>query len=286
MQSQLVFQEKKEMQRLSVQNKLLCSYEADIFMHIFQGRSDLTILDIGSNDGAKTNERFASDAVTKVIGLEYNEILAKEAQTKYGNDTFSFYPFDVEASTFSVRLKELMTEKGVDGFDVIYLSFILMHLKDAKKLLLELRPFLKPGGQLVIIEANDRASSLTSDKDGLLKKFLDILKKDKYSGNREIGAELCTLLTDCNYENIMVWHESIDAGIGEKDKKQAIFTTFFSYLSEDVALLLDTEPDNAEYKAWSTWLDCNYKKLERLIIREESEISMGMKMLSCMKGEK
>ena len=177
MQSQLVFQEKNEIKRLRVQNELLACYEAPVFAQIFSEGQDLAVLDIGCNDGAKTIERFTSDQVLCVIGLEYNEVLAAKAQKAYGNERFSFYPLDVEAEDFAERLRIIMNDKKIDGFDVIYLSFVLMHLSDVKGLLIALRPFLKTDGKLFIIEANDASSTLTGDKNGLLGEFLEILKR-------------------------------------------------------------------------------------------------------------
>ena len=107
MKSQLVFQEKTEMERLRVQNSLLSCYEAPVFAQIFSERQNISVLDIGCNDGTKTVERFSSDAVSRVIGLEYNEELAQKAQKKYGNEKFSFYHVDVETEDFSKRLCEI-----------------------------------------------------------------------------------------------------------------------------------------------------------------------------------
>ena len=286
MQSQLVFQEKNEIRRLRVQNELLSCYEAPILTQIFSEERNLSVLDIGCNDGQKTVERFSSESVSQVIGLEYNEKLAEKAQKTYGNEHFSFYPLDVEAAGFAERLHNIMNEKQIDGFDVIYLSFVLMHLSDVKGLLLDLYPFLKENGKLFIVEANDAASTLNNDEKGLLGEFLEMLKKDKYSGNRAVGATICEVLSDCGYRDICVWHDAVSAAEGEKEKKKAIFTTFFSYLSEDILLLLDAEPDNEEYRSWSHWLDLNYKTLKRLILQEKSVISMGMKILTCTKGKK
>lgn len=284
MQSQLVFQEKTERERLRVQNSLLSCYEAPVFAQLFPEGQEICVLDIGCNDGAKTVERFSSDAVLRVIGLEYNRELAEKAEEMHGNGKFSFCACDVEGRDFPDRLREIMREKQIDGFDVIYLSFVLMHLLDADRLLCALRPFLSAGGKLFIVEANDAASALTGDENGLLDAFLEILKKDKYSGNRELGAAICEKLAACGYEDLTVWHDAISAGRGEAEKKAAIFTTFFTYLSEDVRLLFEAEPENEEYKSWAAWLERNFETLKDLILREDSEISMGMKILSCTKG--
>lgn len=286
MQSQLVFQEKNEIKRLRVQNSLLSAYEDPIFAQIFSEVQELMVLDIGCNDGSKTVERFSSNTVSKVVGLEYNADLVIKAQKKYGNEHFSFYQLDVEDSDFANKLREIMSEKTIRSFDVIYLSFVLMHLKDTKKLLCALQTFLSENGKILIIEANDSASTLSNDTSGLLSEYFDILKKDKYSGNREAGRYICETLCECGYENIRVWQDSISAGIGEKEKKKAIFTTFFSYLPEDVKLLSLLEPDNEDYKKWALWIDEKYKILKRLILQEKSEISMGMKFLTCTRSNR
>lgn len=284
MKSQLVFQEKTEMERLRVQNDLLSCYEAPVFAQIFSEGQALNVLDVGCNDGTKTVERFSLESVAHVIGLEYNEDLARKAKKQYGNERFSFFACDVEAQDFPKQLRAIMDEKHIGGFDVIYLSFVLMQLSDMGKLLAALRPFLKPEGKLVIIDANDRTSALVNDDTGLLSEFLNILKKDRYAGNREVGAVICDELLACGYKDVFVWHDAIAAGAGEAEKKQAIFTMFFTFLPEDVRLLLDLEPENEEYKSWSTWLDRNYETLKQRIMQEQSEISMGIKILTCVKG--
>lgn len=284
MQSQLVFQNQTEMERLRVQNSLLSCYEEPIFAQIFAERQELHVLDIGCHDGAKTTERFSSDAVSRVIGLEYNEELALKAEKRYGDEKFSFYTCDVDTDEFPKQLRAIMEETCVDGFDVIYLSFLLMHLSDVSKLLEALHPFLKTGGKLFVVEANDRASTLSNDENGLLGEFFDILQKDRYAGNREVGAVICETLAACGYEELFVWHDAISAGEGEMEKKTAIFTMFFTYLPEDVQLLQDAEPENKAYQTWAAWLERNFETLKGLILQERSEVSMGMKILSCTKG--
>ena len=272
------------MDRLRVQNKLLACYEMPVLEQIFAGGRELTVLDIGCNDGMKTVERFAVDAVSRVIGLEYNPGLAQKAQQTYGDERFSFYAFDVEAEGFAERLRAIMEERQVDGFDVIYLSFVLMHLRDVSNLLTAIRPFLKENGKLFILEANDRVSTLSNDPNGLLGEFLEILRKEPYSGNREVGAVIGEKLADCRYRDIYVWHDFVSAGEGESEKKQAMFTTFFTYLPEDILLLLAAQPEREEYRTWSAWLDRHYEGLKELILQDKSSIAMGIRMLTCSKG--
>ncbi len=284
MQSQLVFQEKKERERLRRQNLLLSQAEKPALEHFFKGKSELSVLDIGCNDGTRTFHRFSDDRISRVIGLEYNQQLVERANSQFGNTKFSFYQMDVDRDSFSADLQKLCAEPEDREFDLICLSFVLMHLYDGEKLLRTLKNFLKKGGVIFITESNDRISTLAPDEKNLLGQFLDILKEDKYAGKRETGQAVPGWLTNCGYDYIHVWCKEISAAKGEQQQKEDIFQTFFSYLPEDVEILLAEEPDNRKYQDWQNWLKKNYEELQQLILSEESEITMGMQILSCEKG--
>lgn len=284
MNSQLIFQDETEMRRLRVQNTLLASYEEPILATLFSSAKDMAVLDVGCNDGTKTVKRFSSPSVSDCIGLEFNNDLVQSANERYGDGRFSFFRIDAEDNDFTASLSNIMEEKNIEGFDLIYLSFLLMHLKDREKFLRSLSQFLRKDGKILIIEADDSASKLNGDKGGLLGEFLEILSKDRYAGNRDVGRNIIPLLRKCGYDDITVHYDAISASKGEKEKKEAIFTTFFSYLGEDVSILLSCDPENAEYRSWKAWLDKNFCTLKELVTDEESEISMGMKILTCSKG--
>ena len=110
MQSQLVFQEEKERERLRRQNLLLSQAEKPALEHFFKGKSELSVLEIGCNDGARTFHRFSDDRISRVIGLEYNQQLVERANSQYGNTKFSFYQMDVDRDSFSADFQKLCTE--------------------------------------------------------------------------------------------------------------------------------------------------------------------------------
>lgn len=283
MEDLFVFQSDKEIERLRVQNELLFSYEKPIFGSLFSKGKNLSVLDIGCNDGEKTTSSFSYDSISKVIGIEYNVELATKAEKELGNNKFYFTALDAEQDDFSENLRKIMKQNGIEAFDCIYLSFVLMHLKNQRKLLLNLHDFLKEDGSLIIVEANDSASYLTNDKNNLLGTFLEILKDDKYSGNRTLGKEVENIVKECSYEDIHLWCDSVCAKRGERERKKNIITTFFSYLSEDVDILL-AEENKDKYRQWKEWLCNNWNELESLILNDDSEISMGMKIFSCKKS--
>lgn len=284
MQKHLVFQEQSEIDRLAVQNRLLSLYEAPAVEQLLSGGCGWTVLDIGCNDGTKTVQRLNSPSVSRVIGLEYCKQLARQAQTHYGNEKFSFFHCDAESDEFIPQLENICTQTNVEKFDLIFLSFVLMHLSSPELLLQRLKPFLKDTGCLLVIEPNDRASWLEPDPRNLLPEFLDILEQDQYAGNRHIGAQLPRILENAGYGSVKLWNSGISAGSEDPEQKEDIFRTFFSYLPNDVHLLCSMEPDNRQYRAWNSWLQQNYEQLKAAVLHKDARIFMGVQMLSCRKN--
>lgn len=279
-----VFQENQEIDRLLIQNSLLKGYEQPIYDRVIGERFGLTILDIGCNNGSKTVDRFGSKRIAQLIGLEYLGELAEAAKETYGNDRFAFYQCDVEAPEFVEKLTWFMKENNIKAFDIIHISFVLMHLKDPGILLLELRNFLTPDGQLIIVEANDAVSAVSPDSDQLFKSFLNILYQDPFSGDRDCGKKIPLILEEIGYVQISLENTLICAGSAERKKKNAIFETFFSYLKEDVLLLHETESENILYAAWQTWIEMHFDQLKSLILAETTMISMGVSIITCLGG--
>ncbi len=59
--------------------------EQPVYRRLLEGRSGLRVLDVGSNNGSKTADRFAHPSVAKIIGLEYNQNLVDQARETYGD---------------------------------------------------------------------------------------------------------------------------------------------------------------------------------------------------------
>ena len=284
MESQLVFRDEKEINRLQIQEKVFIRYERPVFCQLFEGRSGLRVLDIGCNDGEKTVRRFDSDAVQTVIGLEYCEELAARAQKKYGGKKYHFYPCDAESDTFATEIKAYMSRNGIACFDIIYLSFVLNNIKNTSQLFLNLKKLLAPDGTVVILEVNDSNSYLTNDEQGLFRDFLEILEKDPFGGNRYAGKNLERMLEECGYSSPHVHHDRIVASVGNLEMKHDLLEIFFSYLPDDVKILRESDPGNEEYGRWNIWLENHFEQLHELVLQNDTELSIGICLMTC-KGE-
>lgn len=273
-----VFQSSEELRRLDIQNRLLRPCEQAVYRHILSERSGLRVLDVGCNNGSKTADRFSDAAIASVIGLERSEALVSQARRCYGDDKFAFYSCDAEDHGFSARLGAVMDERGVGAFDVINLSLVLSHLRQPGALLTALKRFLAPDGRLVIIEADDRLGRLSPDPQDLFGTFMELLATDPFSGDRNCCGMLPQILERCGYRQVREEIVPFAADGAEVERKADIFETFFSYLPEDVRLLLDREPENAAVRKAAMWLEEHYEALKRLILRKDTHISMGFRI--------
>ena len=280
MKNQSVFSEAKELERLRTQRELMRTCEEPVFRELFAQASGLRVLDVGCNDGEKTARWFSDPAVERVLGLEYNAALARQAHETHGGGVFSFYPCDVEAEDFPETLADILRREDIPGFDLIYLSFVLSHLRAPETLLRRLRPWLRPGGVLVAVETDDSKSFLKPEGGALLMEFLELLTGDRYAGDRSCGSRLPQLLRDSGFGEAALRCAAIGAGPGEQEKKAHIFDMFFSYLPEDLPILRAAAPEDARYEAMERWLEENFGRLKQYILTEDSEISMGMSVVT------
>ena len=275
MGNQNVFANEKELGRLSTQNKLMYRCEGPIFQSIFAGKRDLHVLDVGSNDGEKSFQWFSDPAVSRVLGLELDAALAEHAQKTFGGDKFSFYSCDVENERFPTRLEEIRQREGLDGFDVIYISFLLSHLKAPDALLRQLRPLLNAGGVLVAVDSDDSTCSLEPEGGGLLREYLAFMAQDPFCGDRSLGRRLPEILRSCGYCDAVRRGGPIVAGPEEPEQRRCICDTY-ALLEEDLPLLRESFPNEALYDRMEQWLAQNLAELKRCFLAENARVSMGI----------
>ena len=215
------------------------------------------------------------------IDLDYLEDIAQLAQQQYGNEVFSFHVCDVTALDFIQRLQRIMKEKGIADFDVIHMSFLLMHLKDPGAVLASLRSVLAPNGKLIMIEPDDTDSRIEPDPEGQYPEFVEMQLKNPYAGNRFCAKNLPEILSQNGYNSIQLEHSGINAEKGELGKKRMILSVFCSYFPEDIQILRRQEPENLVYLECEEWIHTKYEKLCEKILQEDTRVNMGVKIYTC-----
>lgn len=276
-----VYKLEQELLRLNKQNKFLKELEQPVYNQVLNGVERAAVLDIGCNDGRKTADRFDRDCVSKVIGIEYHKTLVDAANHTYDKNKFHFYQADIESGHFEETLSEIMKASHVDGFDVINISFVLMHLKRPKRVLAAVKKCLKPDGTLVLIETEDSYSRMVPDEDGRMELFLKICDQDILSGNRHLGSKIPAMLQSLEYQDIIVHSKQICAAKMEKERREQMFDIAFSYIPEDIASLCERYPKEQEYLLMKSQIEENYEHFRSDFVEKAAEAACGMVIVTC-----
>ena len=91
-----------------------------------------------------------SEKLKVMTGLELNAETVKSANVKYGGKGVKFYEINIEDDSFCDNLEKIAQEEGVESYNIINLSMILLHVKAPYKILKTLRKFLSPDGVIAV----------------------------------------------------------------------------------------------------------------------------------------
>ena len=267
-----IFDTDYEIERLNAQEELLWKAQERIYDSFLNGK-DMVILDIGCSDGFKTVREFDRDNVKKVLALDYAAEAVAKAKANCGSEKFCFEMGNVEDADFEDRLIDLMKKHDIEAFDVVHLSLVVLHLKNPVNLFTLLRRYIKKGGRIVIVEADDDKAVLSPD-DYYLRKYNSLLKLDPYMGNRACASNMYIWLNKAGYCSI---HDTYVYAQGKDTAtKKAMFDIYFSSLPVDFEDLCIDDPSNEDYRMAKDWLDENIDNIYEYLLQEKTVFSFGV----------
>ena len=267
-----IFDTDYEIERLNAQEELLWKAQERAYDSFLNGK-DMVILDIGCSDGFKTVREFDRDNVKKVLALDYAAEAVAKAKANCGSEKFCFEMGNVEDADFEDRLIDLMKKHDIEAFDVVHLSLVVLHLKNPVNLFTLLRRYIKKGGRIVIVEADDDKAVLSPD-DYYLRKYNSLLKLDPYMGNRECASNMYIWLNKAGYCSI---HDTYVYAQGKDTAtKKAMFDIYFSSLPVDFEDLCIDDSSNEDYRMAKDWLDENIDDIYEYLLHEATVFSFGV----------
>lgn len=278
-------EDKKEVKRLKIQQNLLKNFDESVYKEAIDSFEKLRVLDIGSNNGAFVMDRIGSnEKLDALIGLEYDESAVNEANQKYGvNNKISFYTFNVEDEDLDVFIEDIMEKQGIDSFNIINISMVLLHLKSPFRLLKVIRKYLTKGGIIIIKDIDDGLNMAYPDPDGTFARIIDICNKNETSGFRHSGRQVYTLLHRAGYKNIALRKQGLSVVGMDCDERFAMFDTYFSFILEDLKIMKERYPNDKRIAKDLEWYEQNYETIEEIFQDESFYFSLGFMMLTATK---
>ena len=242
-----MYHDRKEKERLSTQRDIFKKFDKEIYdklVNSMQGK--LNVLDIGTGNGDQLFSRIDMDKINFFLGVDNNSIYIDDGKEKYkkfiDDGKIRFIEKDVtKGESFLEMLKNecknyLPDNQERDGyFDIINFSMICLHIiKDLEDLLKQLKPFLKDGGKLIIIDIDDGLNFAYPDEGNVFEKVYEICANDRGSGFRTTGRRLYHYLYNSGFRNIKMektGFSTIDLSISEK---RQMWNIYFEMIHDDL----------------------------------------------------
>lgn len=266
-----------ESERLKVQKELLEDFDRPIYDNLLTGKENLAVLDLGSNDGACLMARLGSaPQVSSILGLEFNTAAIEEARRNYGREGVEFVQCDVEdREQLNETLSSYLEEHGLEGFDLVNISMLILHLKKPFQLLSRVKRFMRPGAQIFIRDIDDGMNLAFPDEHDDFKRVFSICSYLETSGFRESGRQIPGFLKKAGYRNILLAKNGLTTIGLTQDERSALFQTYFSFIIEDLQTMAARYPDNASVKADLEWYLDAFDDLEEAFHGDDFFFQLG-----------
>lgn len=280
----LYYTSDRENRRLEIQNQMLRRFDLPVYQKVFARYQEPAILDVGSGDGRMITDRVTDCCtVYKLVGIERDRQKTEQANASYGSEHVRFYQADVEDPGFADRLADIMEEQGIEKFDVINISMLLLHLKSICSLLRKLRRILKPEGTVVIKDIDDGINFAYPDEENLFERVYRICDDNETSGTRRTGRQIYTNLFRAGLRRVCLEKQGLSTVGMTYDEKEDFFNMYFKFILGDIRWMHEKYPDSPEISEDCEWYEENYERIFDLFMEDDFIFSLGFQIYTAQK---
>lgn len=256
---------KDEFSRLKQQQRLFLDFDKGVISKLIDEKKDrVYLLDIGCNDGDLVMNRVNEFDNVSVVGVDISLPAINRGNQKYPEEKFKGYCIDCLDDSFLDDMREIMDSQGIEGFDLVVCSMILLHLDDPYKCLKNVRKLLRSGGHIFIRDMDDGLAMSHPDPDNLVKNFNNYSRELSFTGNRTNGRDVYSFLTKCCYRDIKVIPHEITTVGQDPDFIDILYNVNFKFILAGLCQRFENNPENMEYKNSYDWGKKAFDDLEDL----------------------
>ena len=267
---------KVEAKRLETQQKLLLEFDMPVYEKHLQGKSGLSVLDIGCGNGRALMARLGNrPEVDKIIGIEFNESFVERARADYESERVKFYQVDLEAPEFADEISRIMEENGIERFDFINVLAVVSHLKSPHHVMKALRKVAARGCTVFIRNVDDGLNFAYPDENMHFERAFNMLAKCDTTGYRYSGRELFTILQRAGYRDIVYEKMGICSASMDYSEKEAFFDTIFIFLKNSMRVTALNNPHDNEIQTENEWLLEHFDELEEKFLAPDFLANLG-----------
>jgi SAM-dependent methyltransferase len=259
----------KEMARLKLQTEIVQRFDGDVFARFLKGKSDLCVLDFGSNDGTTASLRFSGrPEVSLILGFELYREAIEKGKKKYAGGKMHLYQCDLEDDSALETIKTALKIHARKKADIILCSYILLHLGDPSKVLRLARTLLAPDGVIIIIDIDDGIRFYYPDPNQDFEHAIEIEGRTPATGFRNCGRSLYSCLRNSGFTRVALEKVGLNTGGMDYDQKDAFFAMSFSYMLPKLEKLCHEKPGDKALRRDYDWFLDHYDSLHEQFVAE------------------
>jgi SAM-dependent methyltransferase len=210
--------------------------------------------------------------------IRYVGVDRENAALEYGREMFPdahFYHLDCETEDFSDQLTSIEDELGIDGFDYINISMLLLHLHRPSELLDTLSNHLAEDGQIIVLDIDDGFNIAYPDPKGYFKKAVDICFQLEYSGYRHCGRTVYKMFSDVDLRDVRLHRIGLSTVEMNRREKDEFYEIYFSFILDDLRKMHEEFPNNKFVETDLKWLEENYKDMKLEFKKKDFFFTLG-----------
>ncbi|MCQ2772283.1 MAG: hypothetical protein MJ238_03295, partial [Bacilli bacterium] len=167
-------------------------------------------------------------------------------------------------------------DRGIQKFDAIHISMLLLHLRKPFNLIKTLKQFLKPGGFIFIKDIDDGYSFAYPDPNGYFQKAVDFYKVCENGGFRQSGRQIYSYLRKTAFKDIKLELSGMNTIGLDYDLKSALYEIYIKgCIYVDSVAMRDKYPDDPRFSDFVDWLDENLDEMEAQFFDEGFFFTLG-----------
>jgi SAM-dependent methyltransferase len=240
----------RESERLADQAQTL----TELLHHDTHYPAGSRVLEAGCGIGAQTVILARNSPGAQIIAVDISADSLKRAQEtvrQAGITNVTFRQGDIFSLPF-----------GLESFDHIFVCFVLEHLADPRRALAQIRPFLKKGGTITVIEG-DHGSTFFFPENTDARRAIDCLVElqQKTGGNALIGRQLFPLVTSAGFTDVSVSPRMVYVDSSRPALVEGFTKLTFTAMVEGVGLEVEKQ-GLMEREAWERGIAALYRTAE------------------------
>lgn len=274
--------DQEERRRLALQSQGDRAHDINIISQLVDRLDTFNTLDIGCNDGSSICDRL-KDLPNRgeVVGVDSNRDIFSQPNTTqpFG---IHYVHSDCESEMFIQDVRNVMEKNSIEGFEFVFVSMLLLHLKNPFKAIKSARSLMTESGIIFVRDIDDGLCVAHPDPKGIVDKMFDLSFRIPGTGYRHTGREIYTLLKNTGFRNVQLHDVVVDTVDMDFDERQLLFSTNFSDIKAD--LINAANSNSGEYDQELNWFLDAYEELEQLFVQDDFYYRQGDVVFTATKG--